>query len=222
MTNAPSNNLGPQFKSNFREFLLAIRHSLFLLFFLLLIFLFNSSILASIHLFLFGGCCLRVESLGTLGSNNLRVASASLSFSAILSASRFMDLIFFLLNLALVLLDALVILSSKASIWDFRLSISATKFLNFLASLESLFLLCFICLLVRGTSNSGCSSYQVDICGGRFGSQVAPRRETSVKQVLHVPVGVGKEASVVSFHYSGEKLLTQLFSTENNLSIYAL
>ena len=33
---------------------------------------------------------------------------------------------------------------------------------------------------------------------------------------------MGKEASVISVHYSGEKLLTQLFSTENNLSIYAL
>ena len=35
-------------------------------------------------------------------------------------------------------------------------------------------------------------------------------------------VGVGKEASVVSVHDSGVKLLTQLFSTENNLSIYSL
>ena len=82
-----------------------------------------------------------------------------------------MDLIFFLLTLALVLSDALVILSSKALIWDFKLSLSFSKFLNFLASLESLFHLRLSCLLVRGTSNSGS---QVDICGGRFGSQVAP------------------------------------------------
>ena len=36
---------------------------------------------------------------------------------------------------------------------------------------------------------------------------------------------MGKEVSVISgpdIHYSGEKLLTQLFSIENNLSIYAL
>ena len=35
-------------------------------------------------------------------------------------------------------------------------------------------------------------------------------------------MGVGKEASVIFVHYSGEKLLSQLFSTENNFSIYAL
>ena len=64
-----------------------------------------------------------------------------------------MDLIFFLLNLALVLLDALVILSSKASIWDFKLLISATRLMNFLASLESLFHLCLSCLFVKGASN---------------------------------------------------------------------
>ena len=177
LLNAPLNNLGPQFKSNLREFLLAIRHSLFLLFFALLIFLFISAILASIHLFLFGGCHLRVGSLGTLGSNNLRAFSDSLSFSAILSASLFMDLIFFLLNLALVLLDALVILSFKASIWDFRLSISASMLTKHLAGLESLFCLCLSCILVRGTSDSGslasvCGSLcgsQVDICGGGGG-----------------------------------------------------
>ena len=85
----------------------------------LLIFLFISAILVSIHLFLFGGCSLRrtplIGSLGTLGSTNLSFFSYSLSFLAILSASLFMDVIFFLLNLALVLLDALVILSFKAS-----------------------------------------------------------------------------------------------------------
>ena len=86
-----------------------------------------------------------------------------------------MDLIFFLLNPELVLSDALVIylllvyfvsaarchcfeLSFKASIWDFRLLITASRLLNFLASLESLFHLRFSCLLVRGaSSNSGLS-----------------------------------------------------------------
>ena len=83
-----------------------------------------------------------------------------------------MDLIFFLLNLALVLLAALVILFSKASIWDFKLLFSFSKFLNFLASLESLFCLCLSCLLVRGkASNSGCLA---SVCGSLCGSQVAP------------------------------------------------
>ena len=68
-----------------------------------------------------------------------------------------MDLIFFLLNLALVLSDALVILSFKESIWDFRFLISASRLLNFLGSLESLFRLRFSCLLVKGASNSGLS-----------------------------------------------------------------
>ena len=67
--------LGPQFNSNLRESLLAIRHRLFLPFFALLIFLFISAILTSIHLSLFGGCHLKVGSLGTLGSNNLRATS---------------------------------------------------------------------------------------------------------------------------------------------------
>ena len=184
---------------------------MFLPFFALHIFLFISAIVTSIRLFLFGGCHLRVGSLGTLGSNNLMAASDSLNFSVILSASLFMDLIFFLLNPALVLLDALVILSSKASIWDFRLPISASRLTNFLASLESLFHLRLSCLLVRGVSNSGCLD---SLCGSLCGFQVAPLgapwRETSV------------EVSVVSVHYSGEKILTQLFSTENNFSIYAL
>ena len=108
--------------------------------------------------------------LGTLGSNNLRAASGSLSFSVILSASLFMDLIFFLLNLALVLLEAYVILSFKASIWDFRLSISASRLTNFLASLESLFRLRLSCLLVKGVSNSGCLA---SVCGSLCSSQVA-------------------------------------------------
>ena len=75
-----------------------------------------------------GGC----RFLGTLGSNNLRAASDSLSFSAILSAFLFMDLMFFLLN-------ALVILSFKVPIWDFRLLISASRLTNFLASLDPYF-----------------------------------------------------------------------------------
>ena len=119
LPNAPSSNLGLHINSAFRASLLAIRCSLFLLFFALLIFLFISAILVSIHLFLFGGCSLRrtplIGSLGTLGSTNLSFFSYSFSFLAILLASLFMDLIFFLLNLALVLLDALVILSFKAS-----------------------------------------------------------------------------------------------------------
>ena len=147
LPNAPSSNLGPQFNSAvLRASLLPIRHSLFLLFFALLIFLFISAILASIHLFLFRGCSLRrtlpMRSLGTLGSTNLRAFSDPLSFSAILSASLFIDVIFFLLNPASVPLDTLVILSSKACTWDFRLLISASRPLNFLASLESLFRLC--------------------------------------------------------------------------------
>ena len=120
-------------------------------------------------MFLFGGCHLRVGSLGTLGSNNLRAFSDSLSVSDILSASLFMDLIFFLVNLALVLLDAFVILFSSFSIWDFRLLISASRLTNFLASLESLFHLCLSCLLVRGASNSGCLT---SVCGSLCGSQV--------------------------------------------------
>ena len=156
---------------------------MFLLFFALLNLLFISFILTSIHLFLDGGCCLRaaplIGSLEILGSKDLRACSDFLSFSATLSALCFTDLIFFLLNLALVLLEALVILSSSSSIWDFKLSFSFSKFLNFLASLESLFHLHLSCLLVRA-SNSGCltsfshsrSGSQVDICGGQFGSQV--------------------------------------------------
>ena len=84
--------------------------------------------------------------------------SNSFSFSFILSKSLFILLIFFLLNLALVFSDALVILSFKESIRDFKLSISFSKFLNFLFSLESLFFLCLSCLFVNGaSSNSGLS-----------------------------------------------------------------
>ena len=105
------------------------------------------------HLGLDGGCRLRgallIGSLGIPDSKDLKAFPDSLSFSDILSASLFMDLMFFLLNLALVLLDALVILSSKASMWDFRLSISASRLMNSLASLESLAHLHLSCLLFR-------------------------------------------------------------------------
>ena len=158
--------------SVFKASLLAISHSLFLLFFTLLIFLFNSAILASIHLGLFGGYSLRglwllglclirgapqIRSIGTRCSIDPSLASDSASFSFILSASLFILLIFFLLNLALVLSDALLILSFKAPIWDFKLSITDSSLLNSLASVESLFRLCLSCLLVRGaSSNLGC------------------------------------------------------------------
>ena len=97
------------------------------------------------------------RALGTHCSTHSSLASGFASFLLILSASFFILLIFFLLNLALVLLDALVILSFKESIWDFKLSISASSLLNSLASLESLFRLHLSCLLVRGaSSNLGC------------------------------------------------------------------
>ena len=107
-----------------------------------------------------------MRSLGTLDSTNSSFYLDSLSLSFILSTSLFMDLIFFLLNPALVLLDALVILSFKTSIWDFRLSISAFRLLNFLASLESLFRLCLSCLLVKEASNL---SLSLSSMGSKFG-----------------------------------------------------
>ena len=150
--NAPSSNLGSgfEFSSAYRDSLLAIRNFLFLLFFALLIFLFRSAILDSMHLFPAGGCLWVIGTLDSLDS----LALDSASLSAILSASRFMDLIFFLLNLALVLSDTLVILSFRESNLDFKLSISSFRLLAFLATLESLFLLCLSCLLVKGASNS--------------------------------------------------------------------
>ena len=72
----------------------------------------------------------QIGSIVTLGSTNLSFFSDSLSFSFILPTSLFMDLIFFLLNPALVLLDALVILCFKASIWDFKLSIFVSSLLS--------------------------------------------------------------------------------------------
>ena len=72
------------------------------------------------HLDLFGGCSLRGTLwrglIVTLGFTDSSLASEAASFLLILSASLFILLIFFLLNLALVLLDALVILSFKESI----------------------------------------------------------------------------------------------------------
>ena len=87
------------------------------------------------HLGLLGGCHLRetllIGSLETLSSTNLSFFSDSLSFSAIVSASLFMVLVFFLLNPALVLLNALVILSSKASGFQIAdLCIQALEFLS--------------------------------------------------------------------------------------------
>ena len=70
--------------SVFMASLLAIRHSLFFLFFTLLIFLLNSAILASMHLFLLGGCSLRgaprIGSIGTRCSTDSSLASDSSSF----------------------------------------------------------------------------------------------------------------------------------------------
>ena len=107
----PSNSLGP----NHNEFLLAIRHSLFFLFFALLIFLFNSAILFTMHLLMFEACR-SIGFLGILDSIDSSDFLDSLSFSVILSASLFMDRIFFLLNIALVLWDAFVILFSNPSV----------------------------------------------------------------------------------------------------------
>ena len=138
-----------------------------------------------------------------------------------------MDLIFFLsLESRISALGCLVILSSKASIWDFKSLISAFRLLNFLASLESLFHLCLSCILVKGPSNSGCltsvcgsfCSSQVNICGGRFGSQVDIHEVGTVGVVVEVSVVSGPDV-----HYLGEGLLTQLFFlNKNNLSIYTL
>ena len=168
----------------------------------------------------------------------MRAFSDSLSFSVILSASLFMDLLPLESSSSILAHSS----SSSSSIWDFKLSFSFSKFLNFLASLESLFLLRLSCLLVRGASNLDCLA---SVCGSLCGSQVAPLRgtlgETSVGVVVEVSVGVVVEVSVgvvvevsvgvvvevsgpglhqrfkPDVHYSGEKLLSQLFSTENNL-----
>ena len=56
---------------------------MFLPFFAPRIFLFSSAILTAMHLGLDGGCHLRVGSLETLGSNNLRAASDSLSLNSL-------------------------------------------------------------------------------------------------------------------------------------------
>ena len=91
--------MGPQFDSksysSLNLSLLALNADLILFIYALLIFLFISAILASMHLFLFRGCSLRgagaklplynllIGSLGTLGSTNLSSFSDSLSFSFI-------------------------------------------------------------------------------------------------------------------------------------------
>ena len=161
-----------------------IRRSFFLLLFPLLVFLFNSAILASIHLGLFGGCSLRGGStdwvLRDSGFYQLKFLFRFSQFFIYLISLSFHGPYLLSLESSIGALRCLVILSFKASIWDFRLLISAFMLLNFLASLESLFCLCLSCLLVRGASNSGfltsvscsCSSSQAGICGGRFGSQV--------------------------------------------------
>ena len=154
----PSNFLGPQLNSIFSESLLAIRCSLFFLFFALLIFLFNSAILFSIHLF-----------FGILVSIDSNDFSDSFSFSIDLTiiTSLFIDLIFFLLKLAFILWVVLVILFSNPSIWDFKLSISFDKFFNSLFNLEFLFLLCFRCILFRATAK-GCRTSNSGSRNGRF------------------------------------------------------
>ena len=112
------------------------------------------------HLFLLGGCSLRgaprIGSICTHCSTDSSLASDSISFLLILLKSLFILLIFFILNLALALSDALFILSFKESIWDFKLLISASSLLNSLCSLESLFLPHLSCLFIRGASNLGC------------------------------------------------------------------
>ena len=123
-----------------------------------------------------------------------------------------------------MLSDALVILSFKGFIWDFKLSISASSLLNSLASLKSLFRLRFSCLLVRGaSSNSGLSlssiGSQVDICGSPEEAPL-PGGDGGGLEGLGVSVILGPE--VLEVHYPEEKLLIQLFSIESNLSIYAL
>ena len=205
---------------------------MFLLFFALLIFLLNSAILASICLFLFEGCSLRgaplIGSLRTLGSNDLRVALDSKSLLVILSASCFIDLIFFLFNLKLALLEALVILSSSSSIWDFKLLYSASKFLNFFVSLESLACLCLSCRFVRGTCNSGLSLSSIGFHGPTgpetpWGSKFELVEVAEVYLVEEVDWEPNfEEEDWYSIGYFEEELLTQLFSIENNLSIHSL
>ena len=135
--NAPSINLGVGSNDcNFNASLLAIRFRLVLPL-ALLIFLFRSSIFFFILLLGF-----KVGVLTALTSNDSRVDSRSLSLSAILVASHFIEQIFFRLNPELVLLDALATLFSMLSIRDLRSSISFLKFFAFFDNLEALFLLC--------------------------------------------------------------------------------
>ena len=163
---------------------------MFFLFFALLIFLFNSAILFSIRL---EELHLEILFLGILDSIDSNDFSDSFSFSIALTTSLFIDLIFFLLNPAFVLWAAFAILFSNSSIWDFKLSISFEKLLNFLFNLEFLFLLRFSCLWL-----------------GRL------------QKTAELPIPVLGLAPLVVYLCLGEKLLTQLFSIDNNLSIYAL
>ena len=164
---------------------------MFFLFFALLIFLFNSAILFSIHLeelrleLLFLGII-----LDSIDSNDF---SDSFSFSIALATSLFIDLIFFLLNPTFVLWAALAILFSSSSIWDFKLSISFDKFLNFLFNLEFLFRHALV----------------VSLLGLPL-------------KAAELPIPVVGLVPLVVYLRLGEKLLTQLFSIENNLLIYAL
>ena len=229
---------GFQFNSARRASLLAIRRSLFLLFFALLIFLFISAILASIHLFLFGGCSLRrallIGSFGTLIDSRLA--------QPLLAGGYLIDLSFhgsYLLSLesrigALGSFGYLIFQSAHLGFQNVDLCIQANEFL---ASLESLFRLCLSCPLVKGASNSGClssfshsrSGSQVaplggvlegDICGGRFGSQVdickagtgggapAPPGPLHASVEVVEEVYLGEVVSGPDVRYLGEGLLT--------------
>ena len=132
--NTPSISLGVISNDcNLSASLLAIRF-LLVLPLVLFIFLFRSSIFFFIIL-------LEGFGKGFTGCNDSSFSVCSFIFSAILVASHFIERISFHLNLALVLLDALVTLYSMSSIWDLRSPISILKLLAFLDNLEALFLL---------------------------------------------------------------------------------
>ena len=120
----------------------------------LLIFLFSSAILASKRLGLDGGCCLRGAPLtGLLGT---LIDSSFCSVSAIwldnLSASLFINLILFLLNLECADRDVWDIFSLSPSICNFRLLISEFRWLvKHLGNLVCLAFLHLHCCLVRGS-----------------------------------------------------------------------
>ena len=120
---------------NLSASLLAIRFRLVLPL-ALLIFLFRSAIFFFILLFEGFG-----KGFVNVGCNDSSFSVCSFIFSAISVASHFIERIFFRLNLALVLPDALATLYSMSSIWDLRSSISILKLFAFLDNLEALFLL---------------------------------------------------------------------------------